>query len=81
MSFRYGFAVVIAVALAGGSRSTGAAPLAVVEKGRSSYVVYHEPEAPASVRLAATELQRILRLSTGVELPIVHTPRSPMTKP
>lgn len=53
-----------------------AQPLA--DGGRSAWVIYRAPDAPPSVQLAATELQRVLRISTGAELPIVDEPAQPM---
>ncbi len=51
-------------------------PLA--DGGRSDWVIYREADAPESVLLAAEELQRVLRESTGAELPIVDAPAAPM---
>jgi len=53
-----------------------AQPLA--EAGRSAWVIYRAPDAPPSVQLAATEIQRVLRISTGAELAIVEAPAQPM---
>ncbi|MBM3477073.1 MAG: DUF4838 domain-containing protein [Armatimonadetes bacterium] len=53
-------------------------PLPLVADGRSSYAIYREAAAPPSVKLAAEELQRCLKASTGVELPIVEQPVRPM---
>ncbi len=53
-----------------------AQPLA--DGGRSSWVIYHAPDAPPSVQLAAREIQRIVLASTGAELPIVDAPTAPM---
>lgn len=52
--------------------------LTLVEGGKSAYVIYREASAPPSVKLAAEELQRVIRASTGVELPIVAEPAQPM---
>ncbi len=49
-----------------------AAPLPLVEKGRSSYSILLAPEASPALREAARELQECIRLATGVELPIVE---------
>ena len=43
----------------------------VVAKGSSACSLYYEPGAPKSVRLAAEEIQRVIRLATGVSLPVV----------
>ena len=40
----------------------------------SGYVIFAETNAPATVRLAADEVQRAVAVSTGVKLPIVHAP-------
>jgi hypothetical protein len=53
-------------------------PTALVEKGASPYSIYHDPAAPASVKLAAEEIQRVIELSTGVKLPVVAQPATPM---
>ncbi|MEW6359374.1 MAG: DUF4838 domain-containing protein [Planctomycetota bacterium] len=52
--------------------------LALVENGATAYVIYHAPDAPASVKLAAEELQRAAKLSTGVEIPIRNEPAERM---
>ncbi|MBM4050461.1 MAG: DUF4838 domain-containing protein, partial [Planctomycetes bacterium] len=54
------------------------AALRLVADGKSAYGVYHSPDAPESVKLAAREIQRVIKVSTGVELPIADTPREPM---
>ena len=68
--------VVCAAALIAVDAGAQTPPLA--QGGRSAWVIYREVDAPESVLLAATELQRVLRLSTGTELPIVDAPASPM---
>lgn len=50
----------------------------LAEQGASAYIIYHATSAPASVKQAATELQRVLRLSTGATLPIRTEPAAPM---
>lgn len=55
-----------------------AAPLVLVSKAASPYVVYRDPTAPASVQQAASELVRVVGLATGAKLPIVDQPRSSM---
>ncbi len=52
--------------------------LTLVAGGRSDYVVCLAADAPPSVKLAAAELQRVLKLSTGVELPIADSPAAKM---
>lgn len=67
-------ALVVAAALS--ALSAAAGPL--VENGHSAWVIYRAPDAVPSVKLAAEEIQRVLRLSTGAELPIVDAPASPI---
>lgn len=55
-----------------------AAPAALVTAGKSDYVIYHSQDAPASVKLAATELQSYLEKVTGARLAVVTEPREPM---
>lgn len=43
----------------------------VASEGKSDYVIVHGPQAPATVREAAAELQHYLEKSTGARLPIV----------
>ena len=38
----------------------------LVRDGRSDYVIYHQVNAPASVKEAARELQRVLKIATSV---------------
>jgi hypothetical protein len=45
--------------------------LSIVSNGESRFTIYHAPDAVASVKLAAEELQEYITKSTGVELPIV----------
>lgn len=68
--------VLIALALIALPAGAHAQPLA--DGGRSDWVIYHAPDAPPSVRLAAAEIQRVLLASTGAELPIVNEPAQPM---
>lgn len=51
---------------------------ALVEGWQSDWAIYREADAPETVLLAAEELQRIIRASTGAELAIVEEPVSPM---
>ncbi|MBD3293326.1 MAG: hypothetical protein GF393_10410, partial [Armatimonadia bacterium] len=50
----------------------------LVENERTDWVLYHAGDAPGSVEVAAQELQRVVRASTGVEIPIVDQPAAPM---
>jgi len=52
--------------------------LVVVAKGSPACSLYYEPGAPKSVRLAADEIQRVIRLATGSSLPVFTEPRPPM---
>jgi len=54
--------------------SSIAQSLTLVDKGTSKYCVFHRVDAPSSVKTAAMELQRILKASTGVELPVTADP-------
>ncbi len=53
-----------------------AQPLA--DDGHSDWAIYHAPDAPPSVQLAAREIQRVVLASTGAGLPIVDVPVAPM---
>lgn len=48
--------------------------LEIVKAGKSDYIIYHDDKAPVTVTEAAKELQRVLKISTGVELPIKNIP-------
>lgn len=52
--------------------------LRLVEDGKSRHVVYCEAGAPLWVQEAAREVKRALKLSTGVELPILPRPAERM---
>ncbi len=57
----------------------GAAPaLTLAKDGRTACILYHDAGAPDSVNLAAAEIQRVVRLSTGAEIPIKTEPGVPM---
>jgi hypothetical protein len=77
ISRRKGFFVFIALSLAL-PRADGEEPLRLVENKSSAYRIYHAAGAPSSVKEAALELQRVVRISTGAELPIMHEAASPM---
>lgn len=55
-----------------------AAPLTLVSGGTSQYRIYCDATASASVQQAAREIQRVIMVSTGVELPLSAAPVSPM---
>jgi hypothetical protein len=55
-----------------------ASPVELVRDGRSEHVIWCEPDAPASVKLAAREIQRLVKASTGVELPLAQAPAAKM---
>lgn len=83
--FLWGLSIITLVVLAGGGCSSsripekGAAPgLDLARNGSSPYSIYHGKDAPASVREAAGEIRRVIKISTGAELPIVQDPREPM---
>ncbi|NUQ64983.1 MAG: DUF4838 domain-containing protein [Pirellulales bacterium] len=52
--------------------------LRLAEDGRSGYVIYCDAGASASVQEAAKEVQRVLKLCTGAELPISRRPADRM---
>jgi hypothetical protein len=52
--------------------------IVLVDTGRTAYVIYRDAAAPTSVKEAARELQRTLKVSTGVEIPIREEPAAPM---
>ncbi len=54
------------------------ADVTLVDDGRPVAAIYHAADAPATVRQAAEELQRVVQVATGAKLPIVHEPTSPM---
>ena len=58
--------------------ATAAAPLEIARAGQTDYVIYHAPEAPASVKTAAADLQQDIAVSTGAKLEVVTEPREPM---
>jgi Domain of unknown function (DUF4838)/Carbohydrate family 9 binding domain-like len=68
-------AVLMACAI---SLAYAAEPLPLVEKGKSPYTIYIAKGSPESVKDAATELQRVVQLSTDLTLKISNTPTSPM---
>jgi len=72
------FALVVLplVLLIGGCTAKVSKALQITSAGSSEYVIFHDPEASESVRLAAKELQLGLREATGVTLPIVTSPGS-----
>lgn len=55
-----------------------ASDFVVVEKGKTMCVIFMEPTASKSVRLAAEELQRVIRLATGALLPVSKEAKPPM---
>lgn len=59
-----------------GSRSTDA--LRIIENGKTDYGIYCHAGAPASVQEAAKEIQRVLNVATGVELPLLREPAERM---
>lgn len=67
--------VAIGVLLAGVGM---AAPVALVEAGKSGHVIYLAAEAPGTVKQAAADLQEYLERATGAKLAIVSEPREPM---
>lgn len=64
-------AVPAGVAFACGTLAAAAEEIPLVRDGASRFVILRAANAPASVRTAATELQRYVELATGAKLPIV----------
>jgi hypothetical protein len=65
-------------ALAGQVTTFAAEPLELARDSKSVYTIVHDEKASASVKLAARELQRVLRIATGAELPVAATrPKGP----
>jgi len=54
------------------------ADLTIVANGKSKFTIYVAADAQPSVKQAASELQRVLKIATGVELPIRNEPSTPM---
>lgn len=57
---------------------TLAAPLTLVDKGTTAYVIYRDNASPGSVKAGALEIQRVIKASTGVELIVVDAPAPKM---
>jgi hypothetical protein len=69
----------IALALAAATTTLAAAePVVIVSGGKSDHVICHDAKASASVKVAAAEIQRVIRESTGAELAIVTESRPKM---
>jgi len=64
--------IVLATAVA------SAQPLTLIADGKSDYAIYRDPLAAPSVKLAAQEVQRVIREATGVELPLSDEPAARM---
>jgi hypothetical protein len=54
-----------------------AAGIELASGGQSAYVIDLPPSASDPAKQAAAELKRVLKLATGVDLPVVHGARSP----
>ncbi len=67
-----------ATVLAGFTLQACAESRTVVADGKSAYSIYFDAKAPKSIRRAALELQRVIEKATGVKLPVVNAPASPM---
>ena len=52
--------------------------LVVCAQGSPACSLYYEPGAPKSVRLAADEIQRVIKLATGSSLPVITEAKPPM---
>lgn len=73
-----GIGLTVFAAAVCGFPSRGSAALTLAEGGRSSYRIYRAADSPKTVHEAAEELQRVLRIATGVQLPIQDEPGEPM---
>src|SRR6185312_17403488 len=51
--------------------------ISVVANGKSAYSIVVPQQAPAPLLTAAVELQRDLQEATGVELPLITSPKLP----
>jgi hypothetical protein len=67
-----------AVVILGAVAALPARALPLVADGKSAWRIYHDAGAPGSVVLAGRDIQRVVKIATGVELPIVNQPASPM---
>ena len=52
--------------------------VSLVVDGRPTAVIYRAPNAPKSVKYAASEVQRVVLKATGAKIEIVDAPRTPM---
>jgi hypothetical protein len=50
----------------------------LVKNGKSAYSIYYATDAPVDIKTAAEDFQRVIKESTGADLPVVHQPKSPM---
>ena len=70
-----------AIALSWFASMGQAGPLTIVENGKSGYSIYWDqkgPQTPKSLGRGVADIQRTLEKATGVKLPIVTAPTSPM---
>lgn len=77
MGKAYGFMTICAVLILGVA-TVIAEDIRLVQDGKSEYSIYFSLQAPASVKTAAEELRHYIEKSSGVRLPIINAPRSPM---
>ena len=68
----------LAAALVVASISLPAQAAPLVADGKSAWRIYLDADAPGTVVLAAKDIQRVVKIATGVELAIVNQPASPM---
>lgn len=69
--FLAGLAALSIAALSGGPVRAAQGDLALVQDGRSRFVIVHAPGAPASVQAAAQDLQHYIEKTTKAKLPVV----------
>ena len=53
-------------------------PITLATDSKTNVIIYHAPDAPISVQMAAKELARILRAATGATFEIRTEPATPM---
>jgi len=74
MTIRALLLLTLVAGVTGVGSGADAPPGALVENGSSAYSIYYLPGSPDCVADAAREIQRVLRVATGVTLPIRETP-------
>jgi len=70
-------AAAICAAEARGQEAAARGPR-LVDNRATSYVIYHDAKAPGSVRAAAQEIQRAVRVASDVDIPVATAPAERM---